>query len=315
MTRNQFLTDTRRMMKELRPNLNERSARNIERKLRLISKILYQMSEDNVIKTCSPRDLGPRDISAYVRYRRTYGVADSTINKEISMMNKVLTFVGNNAVQSFRVTAGNSLPHKYTGRKPPIDDAVVEKIYRLARRTWNWELLEGCMALVFSISTGIRAEESRIFDIDGIHLNGDRSYVWIEKVKGAGTYGLPRIAPIMDGAEDIFEKYLKERGHRVDVCRYGGNAMFPNLRYPDRVYLSQQSFNALKRPVEDALGERLEIRAGRRSFGQRALDNGQDLSDISVAMGHMSTKTTERYYCRLGNEKAVENMFRKKNGG
>ena len=59
----------------------------------------------------------------------------------------------------------------------------------------------------------------------------------------------------------------------------------------------------------------LEIRAGRRSFGQRALDNGQDLSDISVAMGHMSTKTTERYYCRLGNEKAVENMFRRKNGG
>ena len=315
MTNNQFLSDTRAMMKELRPNLNEISARNIERKLKLVSDILFRMRKEKVIETCNPRKMGSKDVAAYVGYRRDYGVMDSTINKEISMMNKVLTYVGNNAVSVYRTTAGNNLPHKYTGRKPPIEDSVVERIYRLARRTWDWYTLEGCMALIFSISTGIRAEESRIFDVDGIHLNGNRSYVWIEKVKGAGTYGLPRIAPIMDDVEDIFKKYLKVRERMVGIHGFNGKAMFPNLRYPDRVYLSQQSFGSLKRPVEKALGERLEIRAGRRSFGQRALDNGQDLMDISVAMGHMSTKTTERYYCRLGNERAVENMFRRKNGG
>ena len=52
MANNQFISDTRKMMAELRPNLCERSARNIERKLKLASDILFRMRKENIIDSC-----------------------------------------------------------------------------------------------------------------------------------------------------------------------------------------------------------------------------------------------------------------------
>ena len=231
----------------------------------------------------------------------------------MSLTNQLLKYVNNYAVEVFKTIGGRYIPKKYNGRKPPLTNDTIEKIYKLARETWDWDLLEGCMVIIFSLSTGIRTEESRIFDIDGIHLNGKESYVYIDNVKGSTRYGMPRITPIMDGTEDIFEKYLNRRKHVVRWSGSNNEAMFPNLTQPRKKYLTQQQFCLLKKPVEDIIGERIEIRAARRAFGQRAIDNGHDLSDISVAMGHMSTRTTEKYYCRVGNEKAVENMLKRKN--
>ena len=93
------------------------------------------------------------------------------------------------------------------------------------------------------------------------------------------------------------------------------NAMFPNFRYPVRKYLCQQAFCRLKQRVEIHMGVKFELRAGRRSFGQRALDDGQELENVSVAMGHASTRTTELFYARRATDRAIKGMFAHKNGG
>ncbi len=112
---------------------------------------------------------------------------------------------------------------------------------------------------------------------------------------------------IMDGVEDIFRKYL---GMRVEVLREHGiesREMFPPLKGNVEFYC-QQSFGRLKKVVEDIRGTRFELRSGRRAFGQRLLDKGNLIEDVSVAMGHASTKTIEGYYAR-GREDIVMNRI------
>jgi len=43
----------------------------------------------------------------------------------------------------------------------------------------------------------------------------------------------------------------------------------------------------------------------RRAFGQNCLDQGVPLDSTSRMMGHATTKTTETYYARKKNERAV----------
>lgn len=313
MARYPFKATVNKFMADLEPNVSKLTAYDKRRKLILIAKILDKLVDEGKIKTDNPKKVTTKDIIEYVKFRRASGVSESTLSKDISLLNQLFKFVGNPAVMTFRATAGIYRPHSYTGRKEPLSDGAIEKIYELARNTEDWSVMEGCMIVVFTVSTGIRPQESRIYDIGGISLMGDRSTVYIEKVKGAGDYGKPRVAPIMDGAEDIFRKYLRMRSEKLKKYGLETDAMFPNFRYPEKKYLTQQAFARLKKPVEELIGESFEIRAGRRAFGQRAINNNHDMSDISVAMGHASTKTTEGYYCRTMNSRAVNNMLKRKN--
>ncbi|MBQ8644638.1 MAG: hypothetical protein IKA66_01735 [Candidatus Methanomethylophilaceae archaeon] len=59
--------------------------------------------------------------------------------------------------------------------------------------------------------------------------------------------------------------------------------MFAPLRNDSEFY-SQQTFRALKRPVEEQIGMRFQSRSGRRAYGQRLIDSGNNLKDVSVVM-------------------------------
>jgi hypothetical protein len=44
----------------------------------------------------------------------------------------------------------------------------------------------------------------------------------------------------------------------------------------------------------------------RRSYGQTAKDLGLSIEDVSVLLGHSSTKTTEEYYARVRSDGVIE---------
>jgi len=44
----------------------------------------------------------------------------------------------------------------------------------------------------------------------------------------------------------------------------------------------------------------------RRTFGQVGIDNGVSTESVSRMMGHASTKTTGKYYCRKTQESAIQ---------
>ena len=58
--------------------------------------------------------------------------------------------------------------------------------------------------------------------------------------------------------------------------------------------------------MEQAVGERFELRDCRRAYGQYCLNKGVEIDSVSVLMGHETTRTTELYYCRKEEDKVME---------
>lgn len=64
----------------------------------------------------------------------------------------------------------------------------------------------------------------------------------------------------------------------------------------------------MKDYVEKDIGVPFDLRECRRMFGQRYLDRDVDIETVSVLMGHSSTRTTELFYGRRKNIKAIEKV-------
>jgi integrase/recombinase XerD len=126
-----------------------------------------------------------------------------------------------------------------------------------------------------------------------------------EHVKGEATYGQARTIAIRPEARKIMEKYLKLRSKKIAKKCPNNSALFPALRDCGDGYFSSNGIRMIKSIVENEIGTKFDLRTCRRTYGQKAIDEGLDLDSVSVLMGHATTKTTETYYCRKRQDTAI----------
>lgn len=313
MTKNQFLTDANEYLAAITPNYAPSTIAEKSRKLRMYARIMYRLHQEGKISCNSPSRLKADDIHAYVTYRRSTDISDSTLTKDISMIGQLLAWKGNNAIDVYRAQYGNRKPRSYNGKLDPLENSIIDRVYDLARSTNDWLILEGCMTIVLGAACGLRPQESRQLYADDVHLMGNRSTIHVKHVKGEGTWGRERDVPIMDDAEDIVEKYLRMRSVRLKQMRITSRAMFPTFRSGSE-FVTQQSFGRYKSVVEDTLGVEFELRDARRAFGQRLLDQGYKIEQVSSAMGHSNIATTLKYYANYRAKNMLDGLFERKNG-
>ena len=312
MTRNQFLTDAEEYLGRIEGNVSESTFKEKQRKLILYGKILYNMAQQKTISTCNPRKMKPEDINEYVGYRRSLGVMDTTIHKDLTMIGCLLDYVGNNAMRTYRTLYYNKKPRNYLGRLDPLPDRTIELIYDLARKTDSWKVLQGCVAVILGCASGLRPQESRQLYVYDVHLEGPMPKIFIEHVKGEGTWGRRREVPINDGVTDILQKYLVKRQERLDRRHVYSDAMFPSFREGSE-FVTQQSMSRFRGIVVKALRKEgvkdFSLRDGRRAFGQRMLDRGVPLEHVSYCMGHDSIETTQKYYANYKSKFVLESVY------
>jgi hypothetical protein len=61
----------------------------------------------------------------------------------------------------------------------------------------------------------------------------------------------------------------------------------------------------LREIVINETGVVFDLRACRRTFGQTAVDKKVPIEAVSRMLGHSSTSITEKYYCRMTEESAI----------
>ena len=71
-------------------------------------------------------------------------------------------------------------------------------------------------------------------------------------------------------------------------------------------HMSSNSVRRVKSVVEKEIWKSFELRDCRRAYGQFYINKGLELEDVSVLMGHGTTKTTELYYCRKRESVVIE---------
>jgi len=73
-------------------------------------------------------------------------------------------------------------------------------------------------------------------------------------------------------------------------------------------YYYQAEWSKLKKKILKVAGLRFKWKDFRSAFTQTCIDNGAKVESVSRLLGHKSTKTTEKYYGRIRNDKAMEEV-------
>ncbi len=280
------------------------------RRLVQIGKIFHEMKQSGRVSTDNPRKIVAKDIDAFVGYRKGHGIANSTILKDLGLMDKFLMFFDNNAVSEFKSKYPAHYPKKYKKRAPAMEEAVVGKILARAMEipTFDWKLTEAYGLVSLAICTGLRPKELRMMYLDNVHVSGDFAEVLAVHVKGEDSYGTARWIPVHPDGVPILKRYLEARALKLKVRNKTSAALFPPIRGTEE-FIGYNMVEKLKKAVEDDVGEKFELRKCRRTFGQRALDEGHSIHNVSLVMGHSSITTTQRYYCDKDQHSASNEML------
>ena len=304
MAKNQFRIDVENYLAATKGNFAESTYAEKRRKLLQYSDIIYALHKEGKIRSCAAKNITADDIDTYVTFRRSQGIRDSTICKDLGFIGDLMDYVKNDEMRVYKAVAGRRKPKSYNGKLDPLPDETIERVYALARETDRWAVLEGCVAIILGCAAGCRPQESKLLELSALHHLDSEPHIHITHVKGENKWGKPRDAPLNDGVGDIIEKYLRMRSEKLERLGRTSDAVFPPLS-GKKEFVSQQSMSRFKMTVAKILGEDFVLKDGRRSYGQRMLDRDIPIEFVSICMGHDSVETTQKYYANYRSRKVL----------
>ena len=291
----------------------------LERKMRYLNKILVELRASGKISTTNPKKITRRDIAAIIEWARRKGLQNVTIGKYLGAISKVCLFTGNGVFEHMKAE-GERLPGKTPKEMRDLSEEELVIILRKASEILGWSGEVGSFIMHMYPYTGLRPSELRLAHIEDIDT--DRWTMFVRHPKGEGSYAKQRTAPILPPARPAVLRFLKARTERLR--RYGVKKAVPLI--PARHnggfdFYSSNRFRVMKKRVEEIVNAEREERGRpsinfnlkifRDTYCQMNLDmNPELLSDISLTMGHASTRTTELHYGRIKERKALERIQR-----
>ena len=164
-------------------------------------------------------------------------------------------------------------------------------------------------AIVVAIGAGLRREEIARLAVEGLKP-GELSVV--------GKGNKEKRMPVDDQMQAVIDAWLEEREQLAPS--HGG--LFCSPQRPEWVMSPWSFWSLVRTAAHDAFGgseacsqgcKCLEVVTGphdfRRTFATRLLDQGLDIRQVQVLMGHESPETTARY-----DKRDVEALFAKRRG-
>jgi integrase/recombinase XerD len=277
-----------------------------ERKMRYTNRVLVKLRAQGKVSTTSPYDLKQEDISAYLEWARAKGIQSSTLEKYLFLMAKLCAYAGNPVFERMKA-AGESLPRKAPKDLHSLSPEDMERITNKASEIEGW-YGDVCRFIVAMYPySGLRPSELRLAQIDD--LDTKRWRIWVRHPKGEGKYGRQRHAPILPPARQAVLEFLKcreERLRKLGVAK--ATPLIPARHQGGVGFYSQTRFRGLKAMLE-LPDVPFSLKTFRDTFCQMNIDLDPNLlSDISVSMGHTTTKTTEQHYGRIKTDQALDRL-------
>jgi integrase/recombinase XerD len=267
------------------------------RKLAALARRYEGMARRNQILEQDPAKWGEEEITAILLDLKSRGLSLATQSKELQHIGALLAFVGNGTMVKMRAQNPRAFPHEQRSRGPSLHPDQMEKIFRASSNIPGWRGEVAMFIIATYAYTGLRLSELRLASVEDMDVKN-----WVLTVrhpKGERTYAKPRMVPIPQGLRLIVERYLAEREKMLAqrgilcskrlLCKKYGN--------PDEPY-SVNALQTLKRRIQEKAGVPFQYRTLRRTYGQNLLNRNVSVESVSVMLGHSSTMTTERYYCR-----------------
>ncbi len=269
-----------------------------QRRLIQLGKIFRELKENGTVSSDNPRRITPKDIDLFVGYRRRCGISAATVLKDLGYLSKLLAYYDNEAVIQFKAKYPAHIPKRNQRRQPAMEEPVVQRILDRAREipVTNWRMMEAYGLVTLAVCTGFRPKELQMLSCRNVFFRDGHVEIHAIHVKGEGSYGSDRWVTVHPDGVPILMKYLEARRIRLEKAGKNEDALFPPILNREG-YISYKRIRILKSYVEEDLDEAFELRKCRRTFGQRALNEGHNIHNVSLVMGHSTLATTQRYYC------------------
>ena len=275
------------------------------RRLYRIAKDLESLKTDGKISTANPSLMKPEDIRAFYSLLKGRNLSAKGISHEISALNNICLFFGNNAVNTAKAKYPALSCRFNRSRLDSISKTDYEKILAAVPHSDNYLRCRPYAVVLLSMGAGLRTKELQFARIENLDL--DEGTLFIDRVKGEGTYGEARLIPLRVECIPAIRSYLSALEKYLGFAANHG-FVFPS---PNGTHLSSNSLREIKDLVCKETGIVFSFQTCRRTYGQFALDDNISLESVSVCMGHRTTKTTETYYARRRGSVAVEEARKK----
>jgi len=307
MGRYPFLAQANKYLEDYGPNYAEATREEYKRRYRRMDRDVSTLVKSKKMKSMEPRKIDAEDVLTYVTYLRSKGMKEDAICHDLSALRSLLVWLGNPAVDNFRMRYKSANPRRKRRRLPPLEEnelwAIVHASERVADN--DWKLLRAYAIVLLSICAGLRTKELRFCRVED--LDTSEWMLHTERVKGEATYGEPRDIPVWPEARRMLMRYLCMRNELVLRKCPGNAALFPALRNNQgKQHMSSNGLQQMKLLVQEDAGIHFDLRKCRRTFCQKALDDGMLIESVSRLLGHNSTRTTEEYYGRRKLKKAIK---------
>jgi integrase len=172
--------------------------------------------------------------------------------------------------------------------------------------TEDWRRMKAYAMSALGICSGLRPKELRLVKLKDLDLNHGMMHA--EEVKEKGWYGEPRDSAIHPDGPIFLRCYLQAHAQALMGEYLTSDLLFPSLQNLQKGRSGVFSINGttdLRSIVKEETGVEFDLQACRRTWGQVGIDSGVPIDVVSRMMGHASTKTTETFYARKKNDKAI----------
>lgn len=276
-------------------------------------------TEEPLMSTMDPSRFTCDDVKSMYAYLRERGLSPNGIDREISALSMLCKYHLNDAVSVFKVkypVVSKKSRHDFVSvysREQYVK--VLECALNVSQtekpHTDRWYYKIRAYAIVsLSLYAGLRCEEVRYAKLKNLDL--ENGTIFLEDVKGKGTYGSKRMTPIRPECIPVLSEYLCAREWFGVDSEY----MFANEDH--EVLCETSPLRITQVWVDREVGFHITFQECRRAYAQYAVDDGATTDLMQNSLGHASPATTFGFYAKLRQHRAVKDLskiFRNSNIG
>ena len=296
MGRYPLRTEIKRYLTEMKDYYAPRTLRVKRIVLDKVADIFDEQCRNDSTLVRNPSKWTEREVVAVATALRDRGVARNTLTLEVSILRSFLEYLGNGVMSRMKARTPSFFPRATLDRKPSLTEKQLSDVLAAIETEKGWK--GECMRFMFwtYAYTGLRESELRNASKDDLNIAD-----WTLRVrhpKGERTFGESRTVPIPDPLRPKVLRFLEARSQLLsDIGKLESPYLVFSRQNPDTP-ISEPAVQGWKREVAARSGVSFTIHTLRRTYGQMLLDRGVPLETVSLALGHASTVTTEKHYCR-----------------
>jgi len=227
----------------------------------------------------------------YVKHRKSKGLSDATVNREITILKHLLNYAAEcGVIESNPVEKFKRLREEQKER-PRFTEEQVQKVIDAAR--------PDCRPLfTFIRETGCRREEA--LSLQHWQVQEDSRQVLFSENTKSKKY---RYVPLTEAAIEAVKTLP-----RLPDCPN----VFYNLKSKDRWHDCRKPWEQARKKV--GLPE-IQVKDLRRHYAIELAEDGANMHDIQSVLGHASVVTTEKHYAQFSPEHSAKRILRVLEGG